>query len=201
MEINKDKIKTAIAIILIAGSGFSLRAWEATPHMNDGFHLMEWEEEQKYINEYPEHLRDYVAKISREYLVPIKYLYRLHYIESKLGRYNIRHETNNTKSIGFGQLNTASLEYFQRRYNNGRWFDPYDEKDNIRISAMYFRDLYERTDGNWIDSGIAYNWGIGNVRSGKEIPIQCVEYGFAIVWGVDYTDCVVYLTGAVRGML
>lgn len=178
-----------------------ITAWEATPHSNDGYHIIPYEEERKYINEYPPHLHSYVESICREYLVPIQYLYRLHYIESKLGTRNIRHENNGTTSIGFGQLNTGSFEYFQDKYNDGRYFNPHNEKDNIRISAMYFRDLYERFDGDWISAGIAYNWGVGNLHSDKEIPWQSFEYAMTIVFGKWFAKDVQIIKGAVAGIL
>jgi hypothetical protein len=194
-------MKKLLIIIVTAITVMQLTAWEATWHENDAYHQMTWEEERKYLNEYPEHLREFVEEICREYLVPIKYLYRLHFIESKLGTMNIRYESNGTMSLGYGQLNTGSMKYFQNRFNNGRHFNPHNDRDNIRISAMYLRDLYERLDGDWIGSACAYNWGIGNFRSGKEVPLQCIEYGFTVVWGTDYIDCVQIIKGAVRGIL
>ena len=194
-------MKTSLFMLVFFCVSFSLFGWEATHHRNDGYHLMTWEEERAFLAEYPEKYRAYVDEICREYLVPIKYLYRTHYIESKLGKYNIRHENNGTISVGFGQLNSGSIDYFSDRYNNGYVVDPHDPYQNIKISAMYLRDLYERLDGDWITALVAYNWGIGNVHRGNVIPQQTIEYAFSIVWGPWYTPAVEIIKGAVEGMM
>jgi len=152
-----------------------------------------------YLNLYPESDREVILKYTNEYDVPIRIIYRLHYIESKFKADAIRHETNGTKSIGYSQLNDSNKEYFAKKFNDGKEVNLYDKEENIRIGIAYLKYLHDRT-GNWIDASICYNWGIGNFMKGKEVPQMTIDYAYTIYYGADYVPFVKKIKGAVENI-
>lgn len=190
-----------IIIILFITSSLSAMNFTATPLPEDGNYLEQPEDENRYLAQYLPEDREFILSICEKYLIPIKFLYRLHYIESRLGKYNIRHENNGTKSIGFAQINDSNLEYFSNKYNNGVTIDLYDKYQNIEIGAIYLRHLYERLNGNWVDALISYNFGITRFRRGDTIPDSTMEYVYLIMWGKDYMPYVEILTKAMIGLI
>lgn len=157
--------------------------------------------DSKFLSLYPVEDRSIIAEVSEEYGIPIKYLFRLHYLESKLDANAIRHENNGSVSIGYAQINDSNIKEFSDRFNNGVTIDLFDKETNIRISAMYLKYLYTHFDENWINVFCAYNWGYGNMKSGKELPLQVFEYGATIVWGRDFIPSVRIIKGAVAGIM
>jgi len=194
-------MKRIILLILLQTTYLYAGEFVATPHMNDGYHSMSYEEESYYKSLFPANLQEHVLDLCIEYMVPIKYLYRVAYIESKHGKLLIGSESNGTTSIGYCQLNSASINWFADKYNNGRYFNPYNHKDNLRIATMYLRDLYERFNGDWMDSICAYNWGSGNMRRGNVVPRRVFEYAGTVVWGPAFVPCVEVIALAVEGIM
>lgn len=197
---NSISMRTAIFIMAIVMTT-QISAWEATWHKNDGYYTSTYEEDLKFIAQYPEQDRQLVWDLAQRYLVPLKYISRLHRIESGFNPNAVRNEKNGTQSIGYGQLNTVNITWFAEKFNDGKPLDFYDREDNIRISMMYYRYLYEMCDGSWMDASVAYNFGIGRLRRGDVIPASTIEYMFLIIYGQDYAPCVEILTGVLDGLI
>lgn len=193
------KIILFLALTLIMHS--TLEAFTPTHHQNDWYTVMTYAEENVFLAMYGEEDREYIRKISKESLVPVKFLYRLHKIESQMNPNAVRQERNGSTSVGYSQINSVNFRYFEEKFNGGKSIDYYNKYENIRVGALYLRYLYERCDGNWISGLICYNWGPSNLNSGKTIPTQCIDYAFSIIYGPDYFDCVTTITGAIKGMI
>jgi|GEM_PF-5907742 len=50
-----------------------------------------------------------------------------------------------------------------------------DLSSNISIGVSYLKQLYAKY-GNWNTALAAYNWGSGNVDSGKSVPVTVLNY-------------------------
>jgi len=157
--------------------------------------------EDLFLKQYPREDRQIIIDVSREYNIPIKYLSRLHKLESQYNGDAIRYENNGTQSIGYSQINTVNTEYFADKFNNGIPIDLYDKETNIKMGAAYLRHLNDRLNGNWFDTFACYNFGIGNFLNGKKIPQSTLEYTLLILYGTDYMPYVEILTGAMEGLI
>jgi soluble lytic murein transglycosylase-like protein len=58
--------------------------------------------------------------------------------------------------------------------------DPYDVNQNIRGGVTYLKQLYQKY-GSWQQALAAYNFGPGNVDSGKNWPSETLNYVKAIL--------------------
>lgn len=76
---------------------------------------------------------------------------------------------------GIFQLNSIYYEYFKNKYNNGKDFDPYNWKDNIRIGCKVYSDLV-RQCGNYYDASASFCMGKARyyryLKAGKTLPIR-----------------------------
>ena len=194
-------MKRIILLILLQILPASIFAWEITPHENDGYYTSSYEEDMKYLQQYPEEDRQFVLDMVRKYWVPVMFISRLHKIESQYNQSAIRHERNGTVSIGYGQLNSVNQEWFADKFNGGNIVDFYDKNTNIRLSIIYYRYLFEAMDGDWMDATVAYNFGIGRLKRGDTIPDSTIEYMFLVLYGKAYIPCVQILHGAAEGIL
>ncbi len=153
--------------------------------------------DREWIKKIPNKYKEAVLKYSDEYQVPIKFIYRQIYIESKWNNRAYRKENNGTKSIGLMQLNDKYFEYFVDKYYEGEEpFHPYDGEASLQIGLAYVRDLFLMFDGDWIAVFEAYNCGPTRVRNGN-VPEMSKEYAEAIVLG-DFD--VKVIKGAIRGL-
>jgi len=76
---------------------------------------------------------------------------------------------------GIFQLNSKNYEYFKEKYNNGKDFDPYNWKDNIRIGCQVYADLVKQC-GNYYDASASFNMGYAGytkcLKEKKPLPIR-----------------------------
>jgi hypothetical protein len=63
--------------------------------------------------------------------------------------------------------------------------DPFDAKDNLRVGAAYLRWCLSQVDNNRARALVAYNFGLGNVLSGREAPLETRIYAYGVVHGCD----------------
>lgn len=139
----------------------------------------------------------FVAKYSTIYDIPIVYLYRQDYLESKLGKYPI-HVRDNGMDLGFKQLNSKYLDYYVEKYFElDEPFDPMNHEHSIQIGCAYLKDLYKEFFCNWKLAFQAYNAGPTRVRSFSVPPIT-KEYAQCILNG--YSPDLKYIEAAARGM-
>ena len=99
--------------------------------------------------------------------VPLWIAGRLIWAESRWHPRAAGNNPNGTQDMGFGQLNSAYLEYFAR-YNDGRPVDPFSPRQSLRVAFRYLAELYAMT-GTWPDAVAAYNCGPGRWKTG-DIP-------------------------------
>jgi len=134
---------------------------------------------EKYTNEslkiVPERFHRTLKFYSAALDIPLHVLANLGKAESEWNQnavgYN-RH--NNTYDMGVFQLNSQNFEWFSKKYMEGKKFNPYNPKHAIHCGAKYLADLIEQNDGDLYLALFSYNWGIGNVKSGRPIP-KCVD--------------------------
>lgn len=139
----------------------------------------------------------YIIKYSNQYHIPIVYLYRQDYLESKLGKYPI-HIRENGMDLGFKQLNSKYLDYYvERYYELEEPFDPMNHEHSIQIGCAYLRDLYEQFFCDWKLAFQAYNAGPTRVKSFLVPPVT-EEYAQCILNG--YSPDLKYIEVAARGM-
>ena len=151
-----------------------------------------------YLNEYSPTDRIHIIKYSAKYNIPIVYLYRQDYIESKLGK-DLFHNYKKYADIGFKQLNTKYLSWFvEKYYEIDEPFDPYNNEHSIQIGCAYLKDLYEQFFNDWRIAFEAYNAGPTRVRAFK-VPEVSKEYALCILNG--YSPDFIYIEAAARGML
>ena len=151
----------------------------------------------KYLKYYQPEDAAYIIKYSTMYDIPIIYLYRQDYIESKLGKYSI-HKRQHGLDMGFKQLNSKYLEFFVEKYFIlDEPFDPMNNEHSIQVGCAYLKDLYEEFFCNWRLAFEAYNAGPTRVRS-FIVPPATKEYAQCILTG--YSEKYIYIEKAARGM-
>lgn len=94
-----------------------------------------------------------------EYGVPSDIMAKLIQYESGWNFRTVNKNKNGTKDYGLCQLNSAGLYDLQRWHNNGKPFDPFNWKENLRIGIKHMRYLYQET-GSWWSAVAAYNMGL-----------------------------------------
>lgn len=57
-------------------------------------------------------------------------------------------------------------------------------EDNLRAGAAYLRWCLDQT-GDRVKALVAYNWGLGNLRSGQATPLATRIYAYSVVHGAD----------------
>lgn len=110
------------------------------------------------ITTVPHKYHDLLLEYCETYQVPSYYMARLIQWESGWKDKRIHVNPDGTTDFGLGQLNSKSIPDFIRWHNAGKAFDPLNGKENLRISVMHLRFLYERT-GSWWSAVAAYNMG------------------------------------------
>jgi soluble lytic murein transglycosylase-like protein len=194
-------MKKIILLIILQTTYLYAEEFVATPIPEDAYVISTYLDEQRFLAQYPIEDRDYIKSISVKYRIPVRFLYRQHYIESKLNPSAVRQERNGSVSVGYSQINSVNWDHFQDKFNGGKKINYYDKYQNIEIGAIYMRYLVEHLNGDWLGAYMCYCWGIGNFNSDKRIPKQVIEYSFSIYYGTDYTPCVEILWGAVEEMI
>lgn len=141
-----------------------------------------------YLSFYEPEDAVHIIKYSTMYDIPIIYLYRQDYLESKLGKYP-RHQREHGLDIGFKQLNNRYIEYFVEKYFIlEKPFDPMNNEHSIQVGCAYLKDLYEEFFCDWRLAFEAYNSGPTRVRS-FSVPLAAKEYAQCILHGYskDFT--------------
>lgn len=138
-----------------------------------------------YLREMGFDLGTYVMIYCDEYRIPIKYIYRAMYMESKLGKYNVSFSPNKDGSVDRGvmHINSNYVDYFVEKYYDYNSFkEPFDihnEEHNIQVSLKYIRDLKDRT-GSWYGAFVSYNGGVGNYFR-NTASNAAEEYGMVVI--------------------
>jgi len=75
---------------------------------------------------------------------------------------------------GIFQLNSKNYEYFKVKYNEGKDYDPYNWRDNIRIGCKVYADLLKQC-GNYYDASASFCMGytkyMSYIDDTKPLPI------------------------------
>lgn len=125
--------------------------------------------------------QEYIVEQANLKQIPIEVAIRFIYKESHGVSWVTRKEYNDSYSIGLTQLNSNYLDYFSKMFNNGEAFNPYNEKDNIRIGFAYLSYLKNRF-GSWKLALLAYNAGPTRVVE-KRVPKSSYLYAKDILGG------------------
>lgn len=158
-------------------------------------------EDDLYRWRIPYEYRGIIFNLREQFDIPVKYIYRMCYIESKFEKNAIRYENNGTYSVGMLQINSSNFDYFSDKFNEGESFDPFDPYMNLYIGVSYMKYLNDKLERDWIKTFAAYQWGIGNVLRGREFPDMVRDYSSTIYFGKSYIGNVVVLKGAVGGIV
>ena len=154
-------------------------------------------EDLKYLKFYDPEDAFLILKYSSDYNIPIVYLYRQDYIESKLGKRKISHRKDGC-DLGFKQLNSEYLNYFIKKYYIlDEPFDPMNNEHSIQVGCAYLKSMYHQFFNDWNLAFQAYNAGPTRVRS-FNVPEISKEYARCILNG--YSSDLKYIEAAARGM-
>lgn len=62
--------------------------------------------------------------------------------------------------------------------------DPWNPADNLKVGAHYLAWLIDQLD-NELRALYGYNWGVGNMATGREPPLETKLYAFKVLHGAD----------------
>jgi len=88
---------------------------------------------------------------------PAKILDALRYEESQNKKHEINYNRNGTKDLGYYQFNSAYLRYFAWKYNKGKTFDPFIDREARRIASAHLDRLQTILIGDRIESNYLYH--------------------------------------------
>lgn len=113
----------------------------------------------------PEHALKYMPIINAaeaKHGLPVGLLSRVAYIES-----NFNPNAYNSRSGAQGMFQIVPRWHPEAR--------PYDWEHSAFYASNYLREL-KNALGSWRDAVAAYNFGIGNIQSGKPLPKETRDY-------------------------
>lgn len=87
--------------------------------------------------------------------------------------------SNGTYDLGIMQFNSKYVEYFAKKYNSGKKFNPLNANQSIKVGARYLKHLHVLT-GSWEKALMAYNCGLSRVRK-NTIPQSTINYAQRIL--------------------
>jgi soluble lytic murein transglycosylase-like protein len=90
--------------------------------------------------------------------IPVDILARVIHAESEWNPISTNINKNGTIDSGIAQLNSAYIEYFEWKFNDGNTINAYDPDMSIKIAARILAANHRLT-GNWIEAVAAYNCG------------------------------------------
>lgn len=113
----------------------------------------------------PEELEGFIREAAREHRVPEELVRAVIKVESN---FNPR-ATSSAGAMGLMQLMPGTARDMGVK-------NPYDPRENIYGGTRYLRELLDRYDGNVPLALAAYNWGMGNLESGRPLPEETRNY-------------------------
>jgi soluble lytic murein transglycosylase-like protein len=123
----------------------------------------------------PKEYQKMLITIAKEYDVPYTILARVADCESNWCRLAIGGSEKKGYDLGIMQLNTKSIPYFEKHFNNGKKIDPFNPEQSMRIAAMYLKDLYKSNNNNYYLAVASYNCGLSRVKK-HQIPKMTYKY-------------------------
>ena len=128
----------------------------------------------------PKEMVDYFAFHCIKNKISVKITYLLVMTESEFKSNAINKNLDDEGNVlsvdeGVFQLNSKNYDYFKNKYNNGKDYDPYNWKDNIRIGCQVYADLV-RQCGNYYDATASFCMGKTKyykyINAKKQLPIR-----------------------------
>jgi len=121
--------------------------------------------ELQFLDYFPPRYRTSILRNSSKYDIKIEYLYRIMFIESRLGKYqtSLKPNRNGTVDCGVMHLNSGYLVYYAEEFFEGdpEKFDVFNYQHSIQVATAYLRFLVARV-GSLEGAFISYNSGPGN---------------------------------------
>jgi hypothetical protein len=140
------------------------------------------QEEKSYLpprRDVPQEYKAIFEAVYQETGIPLEIIESIAYVESE---FNPAAESAPRESgyqdLGMFQFNTRYKAWYEEKYNGGKYFDPMDPTEAVRIAALHLQFLYGRY-GCWPTAILAYNAGIGAVDN-DQIPDGSWDYLFKI---------------------
>ncbi len=150
-------------------------------------------EEWSYLNLIEDPTIKYLTEeMCNRYDIPVEYVVRLMYVESTLGKDTFRLESNGTFSAGIMQINSVNEKPFEDMFFDLEdvEYNIFNDYVNVYIGCQYLDHLYNEL-GNWEETFIAYNAGIGNLNRGTA-PECSYDYSVFIMTGRVSPDSHLY---------
>jgi len=147
--------------------------------VNDTFTLEEYE---KHNNKYPRltlEMFSYISEMSKETGIDIFIICNLIQAESEFYPHAWGRNTNGSIDKGLMMLNNFYYDEFSEKYFEGKFFDPFNIKDNITIGCRILKSHLDATQDIYY-ALCAYNCGINNVKRNR-IPKLTYKYAEKIL--------------------
>lgn len=93
-------------------------------------------------------------------------------------------------AMGLAQLMPATWGEWSAQVGAGS--DPYDVRGNLRAGAAYLCWCLAQVGGDRLRALIAYNWGLGNLRSGAAPPLGTRLYAYSVVHGAGLLEALLW---------
>lgn len=140
--------------------------------------------EKKCLEKVPEKYHSSLRFYQKYFNLPLHIIANIGYYESEWVETAFNYNKhNNTYDYGLFQLNSANYRWFNQKYFSSLdvEFNFKNPKHNMYVGLHYIYDLKNQFNGNMYLALCAYNWGIGNVLSGKTIPKIVDQYAKKIL--------------------
>jgi murein DD-endopeptidase MepM/ murein hydrolase activator NlpD len=120
-----------------------------------------------------------IKAAAKEFGIDAKLLGSLVYAESRFDAKAV----SSAKAMGLAQITPPTWAEWSAKVGVS---DPFDPVSNLRVGAAYLRWCLDQTGGDRLKALVAYNWGLGNLRSGAETPLETRIYAYSVVHGADF---------------
>ena len=139
--------------------------------------------EVQFLIYIPGEYRQSCLENSQRYGIPVEQIYRIMFMESRLGKYQISLKPNKNGSVDKGvmHLNSQYMDYFAENFFDGdpEDFEVYNSSHSIQVACAYLIFLEDKVN-SWEGALISYNCGPGTYLEGRT-PVHSRNYAKVVL--------------------
>jgi len=130
-----------------------------------------------YLNKVPTQYREFFANTCKEYNAPVEIAYSIIYHESRFDSQAVNHNSNGSKDVGMGQINSTYLmSYYVKKYwDKDEPFEMFNAEHNMYVAIKHIGFLHELFEGDTNNTIMAYNLGTIRVVRNR-VPDHGYDY-------------------------